>query len=292
MPSILRKFGISAAMLFLFLPAAYPAMEDDDLDFLLREIHKSKPEEKPVENLYTKNDILYCTGDTEAAELNNRAASLMEAGDHAGAKKLLDAGLIRAPLFLPYLYNTGLCCLHLNQLDQSIIYLEKARDLLPEFSKTYLQLGFVYQVRKKYTQAIDNFKLAIRTNRKELMSLILIGDIYFNSRQVQMAGKYYNAALKIDPRYPNGLLGLAKIHYFKKEYGRALNAVKAIDISGEYDKALHYYHAECSYKLQDYKTAYEQYGTLLKYPGDKFFILFSTSLIRHKMELAERFIKR
>ena len=68
--------------------------------------------------------------------------------------------------------------------------------------------------------------------------------------------------------------------------------IKSIDLSGDYDKALHYYYAESAYKLKDYQTAYDQYTALLRYRTDKFFLTNSLLLIQHKLDLCRRFVER
>ena len=68
--------------------------------------------------------------------------------------------------------------------------------------------------------------------------------------------------------------------------------IKSIAPGSDYDISLHYYYAECAYKLRDYKTAFEQYTTLLKFRTDKFFLTNSVELIKHKLRLCKRFIER
>ncbi len=68
--------------------------------------------------------------------------------------------------------------------------------------------------------------------------------------------------------------------------------LKSINTSAEYDKSYHYYFAESAFKTGDYKTAVEQYETLLKFKHDRFFLVNSMFLIKHKLELSKRFTER
>ena len=104
-----------------------------------------------------------------------------------------------------------------------------------------------------------------------------------------MAKKYYDATLNLNHRFPNGLLGRAKIYFKREKYIQAIVLIRTINLREEYDKSLHYYYAEASYKVQDYKTAAREYKTLLGFKTDKFFLEFPPSLIKHKLKLSSRF---
>lgn len=242
-------------------------------------------------SIYSKEDILFCTGDDPAGSENNRAAELMMIGEFYAASQLLEDALNHAPLFLPYRYNLGICYLYLNRLDVAMMHFTKARQLVPEYDKIYLQIGYIYDRKNDETRALDYFRKALQLNPNELNTYILIGDIYFNRNQMNLARKYYEKALRINPVYPNGLLGLAKIHYKKEEYIKAIVLFKSIDTKGDYDKSLHFYYAESSFKLGDYRKAAEEYEKLLSFRNDRFFLVNSILLIKHKLDLSRRFIE-
>ena len=248
-----------------------------------------EPAEIGSSEIYSKGDILFCTGDDPAGSLNNSAAELMEEGNFTQALTLLEEGMAKAPLFFPYLYNAGICALYLNKLNASIIYFSKAAQIAPEFWKTYLQLGYIYNRLNKENAAIDQIRIALKKNPRDLNAYILIGDIHFERNQLRIAQTYYETAIQLQHLFPNGLLGLAKIHFKNAEYLKAINMLKSIDISGEYDKAYHFYFAESSYKLGDYKAAVEQYETLLNFKNERFFLTTPLILIKHKLDLAKRF---
>ena len=242
-------------------------------------------------SIYSKDDILFCTGDDPAGTENNRAAELMQIGEFTAASKIYEAALRRAPLFLPFRYNLGICYLYLNRLDEALLHFTKAKQIMPEYDKIFLQIGYIYDRKNDETRALDNFSRALKLNPNELNTYILIGDIYFTRNQTGLARKYYEKTLKINPIYPNGLLGLAKIHFKKEEYIKAIVLFKSIDTSGDYDKSLHYYYAESSFRLGDYNKAAEEYEKLLSFKNDRFFLVNSVLLIKHKLDLSRRFIE-
>ena len=246
----------------------------------------------PKYRIYPKNDILFCTGDDFAGKENNRGAELMIQGRWSEAAEILENGLLHAPLFFPYRYNLGICCLYLNRLEISRMHFTKAEQLVPEYYRTYLQLGYIYGRWNRESEALHYFRHALKLHPRELNTYILMGDIYFNRKQLSTAKKYYEEALSLNSIYPNGLLGLAKIHFINEEYVKAIVQIKSVDLSGAYDKSLHYYYAESAFKTGDYKTAAREYENLLKYRNDRFFLINSELLIKHKLELSRRFAER
>jgi tetratricopeptide (TPR) repeat protein len=242
--------------------------------------------------IYSKNDILFCTGDDPAGIANNRAAELMMNGSFSDALVILEDGLTEAPLFFPFRYNAGICTLYLNRLQTSLIHFQKAAQLVPEYSKIYLQTGYIYGRLNRESDALEQFRIGLQKNPRELNTYILIGDIYFERNQLRTAKKYYETTITLQNSFPNGILGLAKIHFKNDEYIKAIVLFKSIDTSVDYDKAYHYYFAESAFKTGDYKTAVEQYETLLKFKTDKFFLVNSMFLIKHKLELSKRFTER
>lgn len=242
-------------------------------------------------SIYSRDDILFCSGDDPAGSENNRAAELMMIGEFNAASQVFEDALTHAPLFLPYRYNLGICCLYLNKLDVALMHFTKAKQLIPEYDKIYLQIGYIYDRKNDETRALDYFRRALQLNPSELNTYILIGDIYFKRNQMNLARRYYEKALSINPVYPNGLLGLAKIHFQKEEYIKAIVLFKSIDTSADYDKSLHFYYAESSFKLGDYRKAAEEYEKLLSFRNDRFFLVNSVLLIKHKLDLSRRFIE-
>ena len=259
------------------------------LEYFIHLAKRAEPVEEPKSWIYSKNEILYCEGDTPAAIANNRTADRMAAADYEGSITDFEAYLKRAPLFLPFRYNIGVCYFHVNDRTRARLNLEKALNIVPEYYLTDIQLGHLASLEGADDEAILHYRDAIRKNPKHLDAMVLVGNIYFKRHQREMASKYYEAVLTIKPRFANALIGRAKVMFEKEEYYKAYQTLGMIDMTGEYDRSLHYYFAECAYKLQDYKKAYEHYTKLLEFRSDRFFITTSVKLIEHKQELSRRF---
>jgi len=291
-----RRQSLAAyAALMLLLPWPAIALRDEDARLLdlLRLVEKTPVEEKALENIHMKDEILYCTGTGRAARENNRAAELMTQGKYEDAASVLESALAEGDaLFFPFRYNLGTCYTHMMDLKKAMLNFQKAKYVVPEFSKTYLQIGYILQRWDRDSEAIESFREALRKNTKELETFVLIGEVYFRRNQLEMAQKYYDTVLRIDGRYPNALLGRAKIYFRRGQYVKALVMLKSIDTSLPYDKAYHYYFAESDFKLRDYRGAAEHYEILLGHRNDRFFLTNSPALIRHKLEISRRMSTR
>lgn len=246
--------------------------------------------QNPKYTIYEKDGVLFCTGNTKAALHNNKGADKLVANDFDEAIEIFKEGLKHAPLFYPFLYNCGIACMRKREYDAARIYLEKAMHIVPQNPKIYILIGELYTLTRREDDALILFRKALQINRKELRAIIKIGNIYIQRDQLELAQRYFDAALKINLQYPDAVIGFAKIHFKKGEYYKALIWLKSIDVSkADYDKAYHYYFAESSFKLKDYKTAYEQYEKLLQFKNDVFFLTHSYALIEHKMNLSRQF---
>lgn len=276
-------------LIFLVL-FSFPAFSAEfDIHDLIRLLQESPEEKVPKEYIEARDGILFLTGESKAAKANNRAAELMKKGDFTEAEKILTEALKHDALFFPFRFNLGICCLHLNKLKISLINFTKARHVFPEYSRTYIRIGYIYQRWNMESKAISSFREALRRNRKELDTFILIGDIYFQRNQLELAKKYYETSLTINNRFPNGLLGLAKVLFKKGKFIQCIVQLKTVNTDNEYDKALHFYYAEASFKLRDYKRAAKEYEKLLQFKNDKFFLTYSKELIKHKLNISKRF---
>lgn len=287
----MRSFISIFIFIFTFSPTLSQEYTDLELlQYLLKQDKNAVETPTPPNSIYRKNTTLYCTGDDPISITNNKGADLMEEGKYEEAITVFSEGLKSAPLFFPYHYNIGKC--YRIELDTipALVHLKKAKQLVPEYYLVYMEFGHLYVTNNHYSDAIDEYKKASKLNDKYLDPYIYIGNIHLKLHRKNQAKQYFLAVLDRDPFHPNALLGKARLEFEDEDYYRSFMTLKEIKIEGEdYDKAYHYYYAECAFKLQNYSTAYEQYKKLLEFKNDIFFKTMSFDLIRHKMELSERF---
>ena len=256
------------------------------------EMAKKNPVEYfPKETIYLKNEYLLCSGSSNLAKINNNAVQYMNIGNFDKAIDILGKGIKKAPLFLPYNYNIGICYTHKKNFPRANLNLKRAKGVLPEFSWIYIQLGYLSEIQRKFDSALEFYRLALKRDPSNLEAIINIGNIYFNRGQMSGALRYYKKVLKLKKNYANGFLGIGKILFKREKYYKSRVLLKKIDKSkNDYDKSYHFYMAECSYKLRDYKTALNEYQELLKFPNNRFFITTSKEIIKHKISMAKKFV--
>lgn len=126
-------------------------------------------------------------------------------------------------------------------------------------SFAYNNLGYIYNERQEYQQAIEYYKKAIETNPKEILAyrnitnaylrvrdfdsvmkyyhlLIennpdepvayeLLGDHYYRNGKLEKADKLYKTMLKIAPSNPNAIMRNALMDIARKDYQSALQRI-------------------------------------------------------------------
>ncbi len=245
---------------------------------------------KKPKAIYREGEVLFCEGDSLAADANNKAAKLMAEGNYRDAVPILQDALKHAPLFYPYHCNIGKCYMHLLDFRRAQHHLTKAKQIVPEYFLAWLLSGQTYELQGDYNFAIDNFRKSAQLDPNYLQSYIFLGDVFLRMNRQQTAKKYYEYTLQKDPYYTNGIIGKVKLLFNNKNYYKAYQTLKIIKTDkGDYDKIYHYLYAECAYNLQNYEEAYDQYTKLLEYRADRFFITTGVDLIEHKRELSRRF---
>lgn len=245
----------------------------------------------PRERLYTQGRFMAASGKQIAARLNRDALEHLLQGRWQKAVKFLTLGKKKAPQFLPFRYNLGVAYFHLNRYDKALQEFRFARRLLPNWSKIYIRIGECRQKMAQKNEAIDAYRKAIKQNERDMEAMVALGNLYYKHKNYYTARQYYQHAHKIKPDYLDASTGIAKIKFAYGKYYQATQVFKKLDYDDHkgYDKALHYYYAESLYKIRNYKKAVEQYKILLKYPEAPFFTTHAPSLIRFKLNLAQKF---
>jgi tetratricopeptide (TPR) repeat protein len=86
--------------------------------------------------------------------------------------------------------------------------------------------GDILMARKMYREAVDTYS-AIQPQTAILLNKI--GIAYHQMLEMDIAKKYYERAIKLNPKYSEAINNLGTVHYGKKSYRRAI---------GQYKKAL------------------------------------------------------
>ncbi|WP_369750484.1 hypothetical protein [Leptospira sp. P2653] len=265
-----------------------------DQDFILAAGRNWKGDPPPSRGsfLFEKKEI-YNSG-----LFNNEAVSLLEKGkteDRLRAISMLEEGVRFDPKFFPFRYNLGRAYHLEKKYQKSIIQFEYASAEIPEYYRTFIHLGTLYEIIREPINATILWKKAVSLNKFHTEALLLLADHYIRTDLKNRALIYIKEAAKIDEQSPDARMGRARIELLSSKDLYAYKIFKNTELvddlgqKKQYNKKFHFFYAETASKVGDYVTAADQYEQLLKYPNDPFFSEFSYKVIERRRDLAKRF---
>lgn len=229
---------------------------------------------------------------------NNKAIQIvLEQGTNGWKEALLrlEAGVRYDPHFFPFRYNLGRVYTMLLDFDKAMIQFEYARNIIPDYYRTYLHLGMLSERAKEPVYAESNYKLAYKKNPFLTESLIRLADLSLRAGSRNQAFLYLKKAESISEESPDVQLGFAKLSLDRGNAFIAYKILKKTSLSTDdgkmklYDKKFHFVFAEASSKIGDYEKAEEEYTKLLSFPNDPFFATTSYKVIQRRRDIAKKF---
>nr|WP_061249709.1 hypothetical protein [Leptospira alstonii] len=265
-----------------------------DQDFILAAGRNWKGDPPPSRGsfIFEGKEILNC------GLFNNEAVSLLEKGTSEERQKaisILEEGTRFDPKFFPFRYNLGRAYHLEKKYQKSITQFEYASAEIPEYYRTYIHLGTLYEIIREPINAAILWKKAVSLNEFHTEALLLLADHYIRTDLKNRALLYIKKAASIDEQSPDARMGKARIELLSSKdlYAyRIFKNTELVDDLGQkkqYNKKFHFFYAETASKVGDYVTAADQYEQLLKYPNDPFFSEFSYKVIERRRDLAKRF---
>lgn len=112
-----------------------------------------------------------------------------------------------------YYYGKG-------DLQNAILYYQKASVLKPDFSQSYLGLALAYNTIKEYSNALNAINKYITYNKESDIAYALRAEVYMNLNNLTEAEKDIKHALEIEENI-SYLLTEAKIYYAKGNFEEA-----------------------------------------------------------------------
>lgn len=261
------KKALLLFLMFLCIPVSANELTEDYMDIATNYCTYGKYEDAIV---YINKILQIEPNNTEAKELKNtllriqnpeiqsyltsvnqtlsKAFSFKKSGDR---KKQLDTlssmpNDFWANYFLAEYYRE-------NDLDKSIFYYQKAIELKPNYSQSYLGLGKAYLDNKQFQNAVDALNKYLTYNKNSDIAYALRADCYMNMNYLSDAYDDIKKALKIEENI-SYLLIEAKILYYKGDYDDArekLNILSRNVQTSEVYKLI----GLCDYAQKDYKNA-------------------------------------
>nr|WP_243394691.1 hypothetical protein [Leptospira adleri] len=263
-------------------------------DFILSAGRNWKGDPPPSKGsfIFEGKEILNC------GLFNNEAVLLLEKGkieERTKAISMLEEGVRFDPKFFPFRYNLGRAFHLEKKYQKAIIQFEYASSEIPEYYRTYIHLGTLYETVREPINATILWRKAVSLNPFHTEALLLLADHYIRTDLKNRALLYIKEAARIDEQSPDARMGKARIELLSSKdlYAyRIFKNTELVDDLGrkkQYNKKFHFFFAETASKVGDYVTAADQYEQLLKFPNDPFFSEFSYKVIERRKDLAKRF---
>src|SRR5580658_504977 len=96
------------------------------------------------------------------------------------------------------------------------------------------QMGDLYMVRKQYREAAEQFKMLSDKEPRNPVYLNKLGIALHQQEALGLALKYYERAVKVDPRYADAENNVGTIWYQRKKFEKAIRAYhKAISMRSD-----------------------------------------------------------
>jgi len=132
-------------------------------------------------------------------------------------------------------FHMGNVFFSLEQMDSSIAHLIKSTEIDSTDSKTWVNLGIVYDSSRRFRDARVAYERAIEVNPEDVLAYCHLGFNYFEQRQVDEAVELYLQALEVDPESAQARYNLGLAFANAKLFQEALvewNRVVEIDGDG------------------------------------------------------------
>jgi len=165
--------------------------------------------------------------DKNAESLHQEAIELSKRKQHDLAIMKWKKALSMNDEDVEYLYRLGLVHFEIKNYQESIEYLEKAVDICPIHYRTHLLCGINWIKLRKIDKAEIHVLESNRLNRSNILTYLNLGAIYSVQRRYNEAIDMFNSTIQIAPKESRAYLGLARIYnmlndieasnsYFKK----------------------------------------------------------------------------
>ena len=145
--------------------------------------------------------------------------------------------------------------------------------------------GDILMARKMYREAVDAY---IEAPQNSPVILNKIGIAYHQMLELDLAKKYYERAIKLDPKYSEAINNLGTVHYARKSYRKACSQYeKALKLAPN-SASIHSNMGTAYFARKKYKQAAEEYETALAIDPDVFEHRNSQGVLLQERSVEER----
>jgi tetratricopeptide (TPR) repeat protein len=116
--------------------------------------------------------------------------------------------------------------------EESVVALQKAIKLRPDYEPSWLNLGYVLCELGRYQESIQALSQTLKLNPKSSEAHCNLGVVFMRMPNLHKAELHFKAAIQLNPNYVNAYCNLGKTLSLMKRFSEAANIfLQAIDIS-------------------------------------------------------------
>jgi tetratricopeptide (TPR) repeat protein len=175
--------------------------------------------------------ILFSDGSASAFEARQTAKDLYDRQVYDSAIYYYRIAIENDPDNADLYLERGNAFLNSDQGDSALMDYDQALTIQPAYEEAFHNKSIIYYNRKQYRKAIDEAKSAVRINPDYSEAMLLIGDSFYSSSQLDSAVVWYEDA------YAKGYRSAALSHVMAYIYDTKGNTQKAIPL---YKEAISY----------------------------------------------------
>ena len=134
-----------------------------------------------------------------AQALSNQGVLLLEEGKAVKAITLFEKALQANPHFVIAYNNLGNAFTEIENYDDAFQCFERALQINPNYLDACLNFGNSLKKCKQYEAAIDCYQHALKINPNNAKTFYLLGEIYYDTGDSDLAKTYYAKSLELHP---------------------------------------------------------------------------------------------
>lgn len=136
--------------------------------------------------------------------------------------------------------------LNKENINEALLYYQKALSAKPQFPDACFKLGRIYQVLGDNKNAIEYYNRTLELAPNTASVYYNLGNVFLSMYDYDKAIYYYEKVISIDSSHNDALNNLAKALYENKEIERSIEAYKEL-LSREPDSAFVKFNLACAY---------------------------------------------
>lgn len=145
--------------------------------------------------------------------------------------------------------------------------LNRAESATPPVALTPEMRGDIFMARKMYREAIDMYRSG---NSESAVILNKLGIAYHQMTDLEQARRYYERAVKVNPKYAEAINNLGTVHYARRSYRRAIGYYKRALVQTPNSASIYSNLGTAYFARKNYKDAMIAYEKALQLDPEVF----------------------